>query len=679
MKRKTTQKITALAMAACLLIPSFSIETVEARTQSISLKTAQSVGFKNSTEYALMKSELESLKVERESSVAALKLQEKRQKSFSWSPLLSFSLPETPSEAESYNYEYTPLELQSELDSKEHELDDEKNQINYDVANFFVSIYLLQEEIAYNEERLETYQKALTKNEKRLELGTGSQEDVDSIQSKVDSIEDSLTADKTDFEAKKKSLSTLIGIDVRSGYTFESPFVDGELDRTDLEYLIDYTLKNSQTYYEAQVETENALTSLNTNYKIMKNHYGSSDMSIIDSYITQARNGDSSLDKSAFKLAYKDFLTKIDSYWTGKKKIWFVKIPKAWFKGDTDGINYISDDQYVLYQNALDYLTAIQEQENIKQEITDEVTESFENYISTKKSLNDIDEQLVEKKEEVDKDKTLNLMGQMTYDEYADVQDEYEGLQLEKMQTWADYSDILYSLNRLTCDAIAKKLNLKTVSVSSDTSSGTSFAVETEGSGVYYYIKQLASESVFELGLTVTDDADVSLTDFELWVDGTQIGERTSLSGTIRHLTFDLESTQSVIIRIYNNNEFVDDCEIDPTVYSAKLDITTGYTVETEEDDQVGRYGIETNSNGTVTINFIPDMDTDYEYYSIMTEDGDYLINDEQISISKDFTYLQLAKTSLEDLVINLYSESGSLEYQAKFDTSDKTLRKITE
>lgn len=677
MKHKKAYRVISCLLAACLLLSAIEPPTAQAATKKMTVETARSLGFSNSSAYKLQQNKIELANVQYEQSVKALKLKEKNQITFRWSPLLSFHLPESLTLAESYEYQYKPLELQSKIDSMEHKLSDLVYEINYNVSSLFVKIYTLQEKIAYNEERLATYESTLNKNQKRLELGLASKTDVDSMQSKITSVKSTLSSDKSNFEAQKKKLSSLIGVDVTSGYQFENPFVEGEISRDILDELIAYTLEHDQTYYEAGIATSNALLALNTNYSLMKQQYGS-DITMLDSYINQVKNGES-VDTAAFKLRYNAFLKKIDEPWTGYKKIWFVKIPKEWFKGEIDGVRYVEDEPYVLYENALEYQDALKEQESTKTDITNEITDTFENYISTKKALETLEQQQTQKKAELDKDKKLNLLGKMTYEEYAAVQDEYESLQIELIETKADYSELLYSFDRLTCGKISEMLGLATFTVSADATGGYSYAVENEGSGVYYYIHQMVSENVFEFGLTVSEDADVALTDFELWVDGVQVGSRTSLSSVIRHLSFDLDKTDRVFVRIYNNDTFVDDCDIDPSVYSAKLDITTDYTIVSNESDLVGYYGIETDSKGMMVINIIPDIDTTYAYYNIMTQSGEYLLSEDKISIKQDFKYLQLVQSSLEDLIINFYDEGENLEYKAQFKTSDKSIRKLTE
>ena len=665
----------ALELAVCLVSLSIPMPKTQAAQKNLSIKMAKSMGLTNSMTYQQLQNKLELTKIQYDQSIKAIKLKEKNQSTFRWSPLLNFQFPQKPNLSEAFEYSYKPLELQSKLDTLEHQISDTVYQVYYDISSLFTKIYVLQERINYNEKRLTEYNKTLDKNRTRLTLGMANESDITAMESKISAIESTLVSDKSNFEAQKKKLGNLIGIDVTAGYEFDNPFVDGEISRDILDDLINYTLEHDHTYYQAKTATSNALIALNTNYNLMKGQYGS-DITMLDSYINQIKRGDK-VDTAAFKLKYNEFLKKVDEPWAGSYRILFISFPKEWFKGSIDGVRYVEDEPYALYECALEYQDAVKEQESTKTEISNSVTDTFENYVSSRKAVESVEKQIQDKREELIKAKSLNMMGKMTYEEYDAVQSEFEELQLELIQAKADYSEILYGFDRLTCGKLSDILGISTNFTSTGGSGANSYAVANEGEGVYYYIHQLVSDNVFDFGLTVTEDADVELTHFELWVNGIQIGTRTALGDTIRHLTLNLKQTERVFVRIYNNNSFVDDCDIDPTIYSAKLNLTKDYTIVSNKGNLVGTYDIGVDDRGIATINFIPEMDELFAFYTIQTESGEYLINDEKQSIKQDFTYLGLASGGLEKLVITFYDEDENLMYKARFQTTDKTLRKI--
>lgn len=665
----------ALTLAVCLVSLSIPMPKIQAAQKNLSIKMTKSMGLTNSMTYQQLQNKLELTKIQYDQSIKAIKLKEKNQSTFRWSPLLNFQFPQKPNLSEAFEYSYKPLELQSKLDTLEHQISDTVYQVYYDISSLFTKIYVLQERINYNEKRLTEYNRTLDKNRTRLTLGMANESDITAMESKISAIESTLISDKSNFEAQKKKLGNLIGIDVTAGYEFDNPFVDGEISRDILDDLIHYTLEHDHTYYQAKSATTNALIALNTNYNLMKGQYGS-DITMLDSYMNQIKRGDK-VDTAAFKLKYNEFLKKVDEPWTGSYRILFISFPKEWFKGSIDGVRYVEDEPYALYECALEYQDAVKEQESTKTEISNSVTDTFENYVSSRKAVESVEKQIQDKREELIKAKSLNMMGKMTYEEYDAVQSEFEELQLELIQAKADYSEILYGFDRLTCGKLSDILGISTNFTSTGGSGANSYAVANEGEGVYYYIHQLVSDNVFDFGLTVTEDADVELTHFELWVNGIQIGTRTALGDTIRHLTLNLKQTERVFVRIYNNNSFVDDCDIDPKIYSARLNLTKDYTIVSNKGNLVGTYDISVDDRGIATINFIPEMGELFAYYTIQTESGEYLIDEEKQSIKQDFTYLGLASGSLEKLVITFYDEDENLMYKARFQTTDKTLRKI--
>lgn len=216
-------------------------------------------------------------------------------------------------------YTYKPLELQSQIDTLNHSITDCVYGIYEEVGLCFVEVYVLQERIAFNEERILSYETSLAKNKARLAGGLATQSDVDAIEKKLETLNSTLLSDQRSFESAKEKLGGLIGIDVSTSYYFEIPFIDADLDRGIEEELIAYTLEHDDAFYQTRTATSNGLLQLNTNYNLMQQHYGSSNMRIIDSFVAQAKRGEK-LDSAAFKLKFEEFLNAVDRPWQGKRR-----------------------------------------------------------------------------------------------------------------------------------------------------------------------------------------------------------------------------------------------------------------------------------------------------------------------------------------------------------------------
>ena len=676
LKRRTNRICRWLSalLVCCLVTGSVPSIPVEAANRTLTVETAKNMALAQSSDYTKLKNKLALAKLQYSQAVKAIKLKEKNQRTFRWSPLLNFKFPEKPNLSDQMEYTYKPLELQSEIDTINHSITDCVYGIYEKVELSFVDVYVLQEKISFNEKRIASYQETLDKNKARFMAGLANQSDIDALEKKLDTLNNTLLSDKRSFESAKEKLGEMIGIDISTSYNFQSPFVDADLDRTIEDQLIEYTLEHDDSFYQTKTATANGLLQLNTNYSLMQAQYGTGNMRIIDNFIAQAKRGEK-LDSAAFKLKFEEFLTAVDKPWQGKKKILFIKIPKEWFKGAIDGIRYVEDEPYVLYESALEYQSLYADEQAQKKELTDSVKSSYDNYVSTRNSSQALEKEITKKAEELKKASILNTTGQMTYEEYEQVQTEYEELQMDSLDAKAAYSQVLYSFDRLTCGAVSAYLNGDSITMSA-AEGGQSYVVEDEGEGVYYYIHSMVSDNLFEIGLSVPDNFDLSITDFELWVDGVQIGERTNVSKTIRHLSLDIKEVNQVFIRLYDGENFVDDCDIDPSVYSGKLTIKT-YRVETAEETQIGTYTASTNSvTGLLEIKIKMNSDQQAVSYNIKTQDGKYLISDKKISIGETFRYLAAAESSLEDLILCLYDEQGQLLTEAEFRTSDQTIHK---
>lgn len=652
-------------------------EQMPAAAKSLSLSMAEKLAYANSTQYAQLKRRLALTEIQYVQSVKSIRMKEKNQKTFRWSPLLNFKFPEKPTLADEFEYQFKPLELQSGIDSIKHSLDQCIHAVNEKTALQFIEVYRLQTSIAYNEKRLEGYQKTLAKNKVRLAAGLATQTDIDTMEKKINTLTSTLAADQRSFESAKTKLSEWIGMDVNTGYTFESPFTSVELDRTVLKQLTAYTLEHDDEFYKTRLETSNGLLEMNTNYRLMLKHFGSGTMSIIDSYIDRARRGEK-IDADAFKSAFNEMLERADQPWVGKKRILFIKIPKIWFKGAVDGQRYVEDEPYVLYENALEYQGLLADQKSAQKELESNVTSAYEVYVSTKNSFENLQEQSRAKETELSTSRVKNLMGELEYEDYLSVQEEYEEMQMDTLAAQAAYSEAIYSLDRITCGAVRKYMSGEDISLNT-AEGGESYVVEDESEGVYYYIHSLVSDNLFELGITVSDDYEIDITDYELWVDGTQVGERTAADKTLRHLALDLEQTTRVWIRLYNDQTFVDDCEIDPSEYSGLLTIRS-YRLAEGEDTLVGSYTGKADAMlGVYDLTFTMEPDETAASFNVRTADGAWLIGEEKQPVGSSFRYLSLTENSLADLVICFYDESGALLYEARLNTEDGTIHKITE
>ena len=665
--------VTALVLGMC---PSIDTEAALPEQKTLTLKAARSLSIQNSTAIESCEDGVASKTAAYESAVKSVNLKEKALKEFRWSPLLSFKFPQSPDFSEASEFQNKPMAAKYEITVAEHKLQDTMYAVNEKTNNLYVEIVVLQDTLSFNERRAEALKEGLERNQAKLRTGQATKADVDKIEKKLTSTNNKIAADRRTLEADLKKLSDMVGMDVTTGYTFERPYVEATIDRSMLPALIQYTEDRDETYFEACIAETTARAELDTNAKLIKKKFGG-DYNIISSYVSTGLNG-GKVNKKAFKQAYKKFLDKIDSYWKGKKRILFIKIPRLWFKGNLDGTRYISDDPNVLYQNVLDYSGALNDKNAAKKDLDQSVTDTFNNYISVRNSYQQYIKDLADAEENLKKDELRNRVGELSFEEYDSEMESYEELQNSMLDAMKLYTTTLYSFDRLTCGGISAILSgtdadMQTAVV------GESYPVKNTSEGAYYTLHPIVQNMEFELSIMIPDGFEIDISDYELWVDNVQVGTRLAVDQKLRHLALAVDSVSEVKIRLYDGDNFVDDCIVDPSVESGPLTITSGYDIKRNDPDQIGTYTKDLNESlGLIELKFQM-TDSNIKSFKVLTEDGKALGGDKNIEIDKPLKYIELLNGSLDQLSIEFYDASGGVLYTARFDTANGAVLKKDE
>jgi hypothetical protein len=393
-------------------------------------------------------------------------------------------------------------------------------------------------------------------------------------------------------------------------------------------------------------------------------------MRYISSYVQQVKRGEK-VDSNAFKLSYDKFLIEIDKPWVGMKSLWLIKYPKEWFKGEIDGVRYIEDEPYTLYENALEYQDALAEQKQLECDLTQQVEDSFEEQVTARNSYNALIQQIEKDKKNLDALGVMNVLGTCSFEEYSEAQEQYEELLMESLDALGLYSTLLYSYDRLTCGAVSLYLSEKDISVGALDGAESYIVEEEDGSkNAYYYIRRLIEDNMFELGIYIPDEFETDITHFEFWCDGIQIGSRTERSKSIRHLVLSKSEIDKAVVRFYDDDKYVAECEIDPQSYQGPLEIPGGYIVTKVQDKtQVGAFTVSRNTEtslASVKMEFL--ASENICYYTIKNGDGKFVLSANPIEATRTFEYLSLLVGDLGGLTIQCYDNEKSIKYEAYFD-----------
>jgi len=678
------KKATAFILIATFISGSVCQERVEARNSyTLTVEMAKSLALANSEEVEELLLKYDQAGIKYKSAVKSAYEKYRKITSFSWSPLLSFKLPEKPTEAEEYEFQYTAIEKQAEIDKLERQLDDIVYEIYEKSGNLYTKIYTLQEQIKYEETQLTLLDEQIEKTTLQVVVGTATQADLDKMNTKKTTLTESLATHKNTKATSEKELGKMINLELPPEvYQYTSPYVESTLNRSLLEKIIEYTKDRDEALYEAGVVEQANKMAAETNYNLYKKHYGG-DMYLIQSYYDTIMSG-GEVNKTQFKKAYASFLTKIDSYWVGDHviKILFIKIyiPKEWFKGTLDGIRYVDDDPYVCYDTLCEYMISHKERVSIEEQLETNLNSGFDNITTLKNTYKSYVKDQTELSKELEDAYILNKAGKMTYTEYTDVQTSYEEAQMNALKALDEYTRALFSYDRTTCGAITYYL-LSGDAALYNSIGGESFLEANTVTGPKYYIRTLINKNGFRLGISIPESYEGSITDFELWVGDEQIGERTKVGYEIRHLAIGkINGTDRVFIRLYDGEKFVSDCDIDPKAYEGELSITDGYiTVPKTIDKVVAGYTIKASQSGLVSFRLKDIADDQIKYYKLLDSTNAPLIEDKLIAVDDEFRYLAVLSTDIENVQIELYDVNEELLYKARFNPTESTVVRSVE
>lgn len=635
-------------------------------TQTCSLAFAQQLALSNSKKYKKIYNQLILERMKYTDSLESIQAKRKNMASFRWSPILNFKFPEQPKMSQEFEFMVKPLEIQTKINSLQYELGDLKYKTLETVNNVYAEVYLLQEKIDFTQKQLDTAQKTLERNQLRLAQGEAKQKDVDQMQKNVETITSSLSQLKRNFESAKEKLTDNMGLDISAGYRFTNPFQAVDFSRSTLDELVEYTVQHDLEYYQKKLETASALTNLKTYEAFMKQKYGTK-LAAIQSYIDEAKAG-KEIDYDAYKAEYDKMLKEIDKPWSYKATILFFTFTMEWLKGEIDGTRYMEDEPYALYTASMEYANALKDQETAEKDLRKEVKSSFESLITARNSYETAKKNLEETKQEVQRMQLQNQQGMATYDETQQAQQDYEEEQLNVMELLQSYYQLINGFDRLTCGGITKLLSGE--AISTEVLDGVDSRVDK----AYYTITTKIEDQVFIFRVVIPEDYEPEVTAYELWYDGMQIGKRTNVEDALQHLTLLYKDQNKMTVRFYNEDTYVDECEIDPSIPTDILPLKVIQKAEEKQEKEIGTYEIATNTETGITQLTFSFSDEDVVYYQLQQENGKQLGTQEYIPVSDKFSYLSILSKEMDKIIIQLYDKNKQLLKQGYFLPTEKKI-----
>lgn len=671
--------ISTVQLSVC---PWFETEAY-ASDRMLSLKAAEAIAVENSDKVFKYENAVQTKESAYKSAVKSVAIKKKDLATFRYSPLLSFKFPKQPNMAQAFEFEFKPIDAKMEIDRARHTLNDSYFEVYDNVRQLFVEIVGLQKRLDFNTERLNALKENLKKNKARLAAGNAKPEDIEKLERIVGDLENSISGDMGSIEKAKKKLGTLLGINVSTGYKFEDPCKEADIPREALKELTEYTLDNSNMFYDAAITERLAYMRLDVYDRLLSSNYPRKYYNIIAPYIRQARAGQK-INARGFKKDYDNFVNIVDSPWWGDYKIYifffiYIRIPKELFKGDLDGARYMEDDPYALMTSASEYVDAKLEKDATEAEIRQQVEENYNNCQSLRRAYLNYMSQIDNAREGLKKNSVRNLIGELTFEEYVSEQEDLSKLQQDAIDTLKSYSSALFAFDRLACGGVSKYLsgNSDRMYASGD---GISTVEENVENGPKYFINMIVQRNLFEFSIDIPDKFPVKVTDYELYIDNYKVGGKTPAAEPIRHLGLDFDKVSTAKVRFYNGDAMVCDSEIDPYSYSGPLNIISGYSVTTADNNELGSYSaVQDSASAHTRITITPNENSEIAGYKLRAGNGAFIGGDKITKCSNSFMYLTILSADLGTVDILFYDKDDKFLYEGYFDTNNSKVKKKPE
>lgn len=452
----------------------------------------------------------------------------------------------------------------------------ERLKARYDAEAAFIDVIAAQEQQNHYETLLEENKELLEKVRVQYQTGIGDQEDVSYMENEVESAEKQLRTAISNLASKKENLGSLIGVDVNKGYSFDLTFPTLSLKRSDLPYIIEYSLKNDYELFKTTQARKLAEVKVDELNHIYENRFGKY-VQDVESYLKTT----SDIDYEVFIRKYNHTLDAIAAPWQGYYKInllfFTLKIPKEWFQGEYDGLRYFEDEKYALFVSLVERDRTRRKEEQTKKELKDKLNQAFSTlkqmeigYEEVEKNYNRMQKEY----EEILKENKIGLASFQDVDAKKKNQLSQEDTLFEMK---ADYAKTIASFNLSSSGFIDQFVGADGFDFASY-NGGDSFRIdETEGSGSgeiqpKWYVKQTITDYKFTFGLSIPET--YGITHYELFTnDNQQIGKKTEISKNIVHLPITYGDSTRLYVKLYQQNEVKYIAEFDGAQYGGTLNL----------------------------------------------------------------------------------------------------------
>ena len=185
------------------------------------------------------------------------------------------------------------------------------------------------------------------------------------------------------------------------------------------------------------------------------------------------------------------------------------------------------------------------------------------------------------------------------------------------------------------------------------------------------------ADDSFEFGIYIPGSFAADVTDYELWAGDEQIGERTKVTDSIVHMNLTTGNTDNVFVRLYDGDDFVDDCKVDPDKAGGSLTVNYNYSVSGNQGVSIGTFTYRNNgASHLTTISLKVNSNEKARSYELLDENGKSLLSGKRTDVTESFSYLNVAAGSIDRLQVVFYDKLDREMYRAHLKTENMSIVK---
>lgn len=642
------KKITAILLIFVFL---FQILPTAQAAQSLTIEQARTLAQEKSEGLQDVKIDRIKKQIELKQAQDGIKDIRKKESTIRFSLLFNIQFPSSHGMPKEIELIMKVPQIQNEITilQKQEGYEALKSQTEAETA--FYDVVQEQYNQTYLQERIQDSKTVLQKITKEYQTGNGKKEDVEYVQNELQNFENEYQKSILNMDTKTKKLSSLLGTNVQTGYTFTEYFPQVNIDRTQLEQITQFAKENDFEVFKKTQQRKLAETDTSEILNIYKSKY-SNYIGDIESYIKAHEN--TRIDYDAFIQKYNYTLTQIDSPWDGAYVInllfFKIRIPKEWFKGEYSGTRYMEDQKYALFVSLTERDKARKAEQNAISSLENTIYMAYSNLKQMESAYKNAQQNLELSEKNYTEQKKQNQLGLVAFSTLESSRMDYFTKQKALFDMKMEYAKALSSFNLTTSGYMNHLLQGGTFE-SKSLEAGDTFLESPQ-----WYVKNDLTSYTFAFGVAIPDEYGVD--SYQLYYDGLPVGDKLSLDEQLIHMPLTYSDSSSLEVRLFQNDTLSYIASFDGSQYSGTLELKKADELLAE----ASKIQPESNHLGTWTVSQTDNLRSTFsmELSDLVYTDYELVFNANSIGKAKkgeSVSTLSLYFSDMNAVLIRFYNQ----------------------